>query len=48
MQAEEELKRIPGFVRGKVKRNVEKFAKKNNLKSITLDIMYQCKESGDM
>lgn len=48
LQAEEELKRIPGFVRGKIKRNVEKYAKKNNLKSITIDIMYQCKESGDM
>lgn len=47
-EAEKELKRIPGFVRGKVKRNVEKFAKKNDLKVITTDIMYQCKESGDM
>ena len=47
-QAESELKRIPGFVRGKVKRNVEKFAKKNNIGQITLDVMHQCKESADI
>nr|YP_009550335.1 protochlorophyllide reductase subunit B [Characiopsis acuta]QAA11271.1 protochlorophyllide reductase subunit B [Characiopsis acuta] len=42
-----ELKRIPGFVRGKIKRNVEKFAKKKNITKITLDIMYACKEEGN-
>jgi light-independent protochlorophyllide reductase subunit B len=40
-----ELKRIPGFVRGKVKRNVEKFAKTNNINKITLEIMHACKEA---
>jgi light-independent protochlorophyllide reductase subunit B len=40
-----ELKRIPGFARGKVKRNTEEFAIKNNLNSITLAVMYQAKES---
>ena len=48
LEAESELKRIPGFVRGKIKRNVEKFAKINNLTTITLDVMYACKEAGDM
>lgn len=48
MEAENELKRIPGFVRGKIKRNVEKYAKTNNIKSITLDIMHACKEANDM
>ena len=43
-----ELKRIPGFVRGKIKRNVEQFAKINNINKITLEVMYACKESGDM
>nr|YP_009551116.1 protochlorophyllide reductase subunit B [Pseudellipsoidion edaphicum]QAA12044.1 protochlorophyllide reductase subunit B [Pseudellipsoidion edaphicum] len=44
-EANDQLKKIPGFVRGKVKKNVEKFAKKNNLKSITIHIMQLCKES---
>lgn len=48
IEAENELKKIPGFVRGKVKRNVEKFAKTNNLKTITVDLMYACKQAGDM
>jgi light-independent protochlorophyllide reductase subunit B len=44
-EASEELSRIPGFVRGKVKRNVEKFANTNQLKLITLETMYSAKES---
>nr|AMN09287.1 protochlorophyllide reductase subunit B [Ourococcus multisporus] len=44
-EALEELSRVPGFVRGKVKRNVEKFATVNNLHSITLETMYAAKES---
>ncbi len=48
IEAENELKKIPGFVRGKVKRNVEKFAKTNSLKTITVDLMYACKQAGDM
>nr|BBE24851.1 Light-independent protochlorophyllide reductase subunit B [Raphidocelis subcapitata] len=40
-----ELKGIPGFVRGKVKRNVEVFALKNNSTVITLEVMYAAKES---
>jgi len=41
----EELSRIPGFVRGKVKRNVEKFARENNKTCITVEIMFAAKES---
>lgn len=44
--ATQELNKIPGFVRGKVKRNVEKFAKINSIKTITMDIMYAAKEQG--
>lgn len=40
-----ELSRIPGFVRGKVKRNVEKFAATQNLANITPETMYLAKES---
>lgn len=41
----QELSRIPGFVRGKVKRNVEKFANENKIKIITLEIMFAAKEA---
>jgi light-independent protochlorophyllide reductase subunit B len=44
--AKEELNRIPGFVRGKVKRNVDKFAKTKGIKTVTMDIMYAAKEQG--
>ena len=40
-----ELSRIPGFVRGKVKRNVEKFASSNQVALITAETMYLAKES---
>ena len=39
-----ELQKIPGFVRGKVKRNTEKYAKENNFSEITLEIMYKAKQ----
>lgn len=41
----EELSRIPGFVRGKVKRNVEKFARQQKKTIITLDVMFEAKEA---
>lgn len=44
-EALQELSRIPGFVRGKVKRNVEKFAHQNEKKLITLEIMFAAKEA---
>lgn len=40
-----ELNKIPGFVRGKIKRNTEKFARENNINDITIEIMYAAKES---
>lgn len=40
-----ELQRIPGFVRGKIKRNTEKFAREQDLNQITLEIMFAGKEA---
>jgi len=40
-----ELNRIPGFVRGKVKRNTEKYARSTNISLITIEVMYAAKES---
>lgn len=45
LESEAELKKIPGFVRGKIKRKTEKFAQQQNLDIITLDIMYAAKEA---
>ncbi len=44
-EAQAELNKIPGFVRGKVKRNTEKFARDRNMNIITLEVMYAAKES---
>ncbi len=44
-EAKAELAKIPGFVRGKVKRNTEKFARDRNFSEITLEVMYAAKES---
>ena len=41
----QELTKIPGFVRGKVKRNTEKFARDNKIAKITVEVMYAAKES---
>ena len=43
--AAKELGKIPGFVRSKVKRNTEKFARDQGLSAITLEVMYAAKES---
>ena len=40
-----ELSKIPGFVRGKVKRNTERFARENGIACITVDVMYAAKEA---
>jgi light-independent protochlorophyllide reductase subunit B len=40
-----ELNKVPGFVRGKVKRNTEKYALQNNISLITVEIMYAAKEA---
>jgi light-independent protochlorophyllide reductase subunit B len=41
--AEKELGKIPFFVRGKVRRNTEKFAQERGLSTITLDTLYDAK-----
>lgn len=43
--AQAELNKVPGFVRGKVKRNTEKFARERGLSEITLEVMYAAKEA---
>jgi light-independent protochlorophyllide reductase subunit B len=40
-----ELNKIPGFVRGKIKRNTEKFARDKGLTEITVEVMYAAKEA---
>ena len=40
-----ELNKIPGFVRGKVKRNTEKFARDRGIKDIDVEVLYAAKES---
>jgi light-independent protochlorophyllide reductase subunit B len=44
-QSQAELNKIPGFVRGKIKRNTEKFARQNGLNQITVEVMYAAKEA---
>lgn len=44
LDAQKELQKIPGFVRGKIKRNIEKYAFEHNLTKITLESMYAAKE----
>jgi light-independent protochlorophyllide reductase subunit B len=44
-ESKELLNKIPGFVRGKVKRNTEKFARDRNMSEITLEVFYAAKES---
>ncbi len=40
-----ELNKIPGFVRGKVKRNTEKFATDRGFTEITAEVLYAAKEA---
>nr|AYQ94555.1 protochlorophyllide reductase subunit B [Cylindrocapsa geminella] len=40
-----ELKKIPGFVRDKVKKNTEKFARENNVSLVTVEVMFAAKEA---
>lgn len=40
-----ELNKIPGFVRNRVKRNTEKFAREEGLTEITIEVMYAAKET---
>jgi light-independent protochlorophyllide reductase subunit B len=41
--AERELKKIPFFVRGKAKRNTERYARDHGLAAITVDTLYEAK-----
>jgi light-independent protochlorophyllide reductase subunit B len=41
--AEQELKKIPFFVRGKARRNTEKFAQEKGLTRISVDTLYEAK-----
>ncbi|HKK93154.1 MAG TPA: ferredoxin:protochlorophyllide reductase (ATP-dependent) subunit B [Longimicrobiales bacterium] len=41
--AEKELKRIPFFVRGKARRNTEKYALDQGLDAISVDVLYEAK-----
>jgi light-independent protochlorophyllide reductase subunit B len=42
-EAEKELNKIPFFVRGKAKRNTERYAVEQGLISITLETLYDAK-----
>nr|ALO63341.1 ChlB subunit of protochlorophyllide reductase [Carteria sp. SAG 8-5] len=42
-----ELNKIPGFVRGKIKRNTEKYARQQKIHKITVEVMYAAKEAVD-
>jgi light-independent protochlorophyllide reductase subunit B len=41
--AEKELKKVPFFVRGKARRNTEKFAAERGLATITVETLYDAK-----
>jgi light-independent protochlorophyllide reductase subunit B len=41
--AEKELRKIPFFVRGKARRNTERFANENGLATITIETLYDAK-----
>jgi light-independent protochlorophyllide reductase subunit B len=40
-----ELNKIPGSIKGKIKRNTEKFAQQNGIADITIEVMYAAKEA---
>jgi light-independent protochlorophyllide reductase subunit B len=42
-EAEKELAKIPFFVRGKARRNTERFARERRLPVITLETLYEAK-----
>ena len=43
VDAEKELRKIPFFVRGKARRNTEKFASEKGLSTISIDTLYEAK-----
>jgi light-independent protochlorophyllide reductase subunit B len=42
-EAEAELRKIPFFVRGKARRNTERFASERGIASITVETLYDAK-----
>ena len=44
-EALEELAKIPGFVRNRVKKSTEKFARSHQVKEINIELMYKAKEA---
>ncbi|MEL6233349.1 MAG: ferredoxin:protochlorophyllide reductase (ATP-dependent) subunit B [Pseudomonadota bacterium] len=42
-EAERELRKVPFFVRGKARRNTERFAEENGLGTISVDTLYEAK-----
>jgi len=42
-EAEQELKKIPFFVRGKARRNTERFAEERGIQTITVETLYDAK-----
>jgi light-independent protochlorophyllide reductase subunit B len=42
-EAQKELNKIPFFVRGKARRNTERFASEKGLRSISLETLYDAK-----
>lgn len=44
-EAQDQLNKIPGFVRSKVKRNTEKYAKEQGISTISLENFYAAKEA---
>ena len=42
-EAEQELKKIPFFVRGKARRNTERFAQERGILTITVETLYDAK-----
>nr|YP_007374779.1 light-independent protochlorophyllide reductase subunit B [Ophioglossum californicum]AGC26692.1 light-independent protochlorophyllide reductase subunit B [Ophioglossum californicum]QXF60065.1 photochlorophyllide reductase subunit B [Ophioglossum vulgatum] len=47
LESTSELNKIPGFVRGKIKRNTEKFARQKGISTITVDVLYAAKEASN-
>nr|YP_009675052.1 light-independent protochlorophyllide reductase subunit B [Rhizochromulina marina]QDH81903.1 light-independent protochlorophyllide reductase subunit B [Rhizochromulina marina] len=45
LDAQAELSKIPGFVRGKIKRKTEKFAQEAGIRTITVEVMYAAREA---
>lgn len=47
-EAMQELSKIPGFARRRVKKNTEKFAQEKGIEEITVNVMYKAKEANTL